>query len=148
VEVVSREVLAVGAHFGVWIDGDGETCHFVDERGEPVANESVLLLLAGLVCQERPGATIVVEPTASAKLQRALERLGARVCGGEATRQAMCERMQSSGALVGGGASGRYWYSGPPAMSDALWSLSLVVSILSQSDRPFGQVLDSAWAAG
>jgi phosphomannomutase len=147
-DVVSHDVLAARAHLGVCIDGDGETCHFVDERGASVSGESVMLLLAGLVCDKRPGTTIAVEESASVNLQRALERRGARVFRAGRTRQAMCERIAATGASVGGGASGRYWYWGPPAMCDALWGLSVVASILSQSDRAFSEVLDAAWASG
>jgi hypothetical protein len=33
-------------------------------------------------------------------------------------------------------------------MSDALWSLSLLLALLSQSDRPLSEILDLATAAG
>lgn len=146
-DLLAREVAAEGAHLGIWIDGGGETCQLIDDRGVPVPGETLLLLLADHVCRQRPGATIVVEPAAGTELQRALERSGARVCRGESTRQAMCQRMESTGAALGGG-SGRYWFAGPPATCDALLALSLLVSILSQSDRPLSEVLDAARTAG
>ncbi|MEX0675613.1 MAG: hypothetical protein WD063_00960 [Pirellulales bacterium] len=148
IDSVAREVLAEGAHFGMWIDGDGETCRLVDERGEQVDGEKFLVLVAGYVCREQPGAGVVLEPAAGIEPQRALGRLGARVSRADVTRQGMCERMESTGALVGGGASGRYWFSGPPPMPDALLSLSLLITILSRSDRPLSEVLDAAPGAG
>jgi hypothetical protein len=147
-EAMARQVVIEGAHFGLWVDGDGEACALVDERGRWVDGEALLLALCGYVCQTRPGAAVVLEPGASAALERAVERIGARVVRGAATRQDMGARMEASGAAVGGGASGRYWYSGPPPASDALMTLSLLVSLLSQSDRPVSEVLDLVAAAG
>lgn len=147
-DAVARDVLAEGAHFGMWIDGDGEACQLIDERGERVDSQALFMLLARYVCREQPGAAIVLEPAADVAFGRSLERLGARVFRGQSTRQGMCEQMESTGALMGGGTSGRYWYAGPPAMPDALLSLSLLVSIHSQSDRPLSEVLDAASAAG
>jgi phosphomannomutase len=132
----------------MWIDGDGETCQLVDERGAWVDGGTFFLALCRHACQARPGVGIVLEPAAPSELHGALERLGARVIRGESTRQGMCERMKSAGAWLGGGTSGRYWYFGPPAMSDALWSLSMLVSLLSQSDRPLSEVLDEARGPG
>jgi phosphomannomutase len=148
VDALACAVLAEGAHFGIWIDGDGETCQLVDERGVRVDAEAVFMLLADYACRQQPGAAVVLEPDASQELQCALERLGVRVFRADATRQAVCERMEAIGAVTGGGASGRYWFSGPPPVPDALLSLCLLVSILSQSDRPLSEVLDAARLTG
>jgi phosphomannomutase len=148
VDAVACEVLAEGAHFGIWIDGDGEVCQLVDERGVRADACAVFMLLAGYACRQQPGAAIVLEPDAGAELQGALERIGARVFRADATRQAVCERMEATAAAAGGGPSGRYWFSGPPPVPDALLSLSLLISLLSQSDRPLSEVLDAARAGG
>lgn len=147
-ESLAREVVIEGAHFGIWVDGDGETCQLVDERGRWVDGERLLLALCRYVCRTRGGAGVVLEPAAGVELEREIERLGAKVFRGAPTRQGMCECIESAGAVVGGGADGRYWYSGPPAMSDALWCLSMLISMLSQSDRPLSEVLDGASEAG
>ena len=52
--------------------------------------------------------------------------------------------MRSSGAVVGGGPSGRFWYASSPPAPDALLTLSLLLAILSQSDRGISEVLAAA----
>jgi phosphomannomutase len=147
-QAIARRVVAAGAHFGLWIDGSGEACRLVDERGQCVAPERLLAVLARFVCREHPGAAIALEPATSAQLRVRLAEFDARLAPGEATRERMHERMHASGALLGGGASGRYWYAGPPPLADALFTLSLLLAILSQSDAPLSEVLDAAWQAG
>jgi len=144
VEAVGQQVLAERAHFGLWIDGDGETCRLVDERGVPVDGEILLLSLAEYICRERPGVPHFVERAASNDLTSALERVGASVVRGGGTRQDAYDAIVASGAVFGGGASGRFWFGGEPPVADALMTLSVFLTLISQSDRAVSEVLDSA----
>ncbi len=144
---VADEVHQRQAHFGLWIDGAGETCRLVDERGHAVAGLTLLAALARYVCSQAPRAAIVIEPPVPLPLAQALGELGARAIPGGATREAMAATIQSSEALLGGGASGRFWFGARPAAPDSLMALSLLLALLSQSDRPFSEVLDSGAVA-
>jgi phosphomannomutase len=140
---VGRQVLATDAHFGLWIDGDAEACHLVDQCGASVDSQRLLVLLALTVCRQRPQATLVLERETRGEHDSALARLGARVIRTDSTRQAMCEVMHQHAAVLGGGPSGRFWFSGSPAAPDALLTISLLLTILSESDRPLTDVLDA-----
>ncbi len=144
VEAVGRRVLAQRAHFGLWIDGDGETCRLVDEFGKPVDGKVLLLTLAEYICRERPGVSLFVEREASDNLASSLERAGACVVRGGDTRQEAYDAIVAGGAVFGGGASGRFWFAGDPPVADALMTLSVFLTLLSQSDRGVSEVLDAA----
>ncbi len=144
VEAVGRCVLERCAHFGLWVDGDGETCRLVDQRGAAVNGEVLLLTLAEYICRERPGVSLLVERGASDELTAALERAGANVVRGGDTRQESYDAVISGGAVFGGGASGRFWFAGEPPVADALMTLSVFLTLLSQSDRAVSEVLDGA----
>jgi phosphomannomutase len=145
---IGSAVLAEKAHLGAWIDGDGETLLLVDEQGRAVEPERLLVAFAKFVLGERQGATIALEGEVAAATASAIERLGGQVVTAGPTRQAMFQRMESSGAVLGGGPSGRVWFCGPPPVADALAALGLLASLLSQSDRPLSEVLDAAAAGG
>jgi phosphomannomutase len=145
--LVGDRVVAESAHFGVWIDGDGEACRLVDERGTAVESERLSRLLADFVCRERAGARVVIDAQASGELAGALVGHGARVAIAAGTRQAMFDCMESRGGAFGIGAGGRFWYGGEPPLCDGLMTVALLLTILSQSDRPLSAVLDAACAA-
>jgi phosphomannomutase len=130
---LSRQVIVDGAHFGIWIDGQGECLRLVDERGEPVESRRVSLLLKGYLRRLNPGAAFMPE---SSEANRA-------TCS---TRQQMHERMTASHAAFGRDGD-RYWFAGPPAVPDALAMLCLLLQLLSESDRTLAEVLDSAATA-
>ena len=141
--LIGQQIVEESAHFGLWIDGDADTCHAVDERGVPVDAERLFWMVATYVCRKQSQPTMVLESEATSELNVALEQLGVRVIRGHSTRESMSAAMGSSNAILGGGPSGRFWYAGQPPLLDALVTLSLLLTMLSQSDRPISAVLDS-----
>ncbi len=143
-EAIGEQVVRERAHFGLWIDGAGETLRLVDERGRAVPAARLFAALAASLLGNRSDGAIVLEAGASDDLKRFLERLGAHACSAAATRQAVSEQMQATAAILGGGASGRCWFPGPAAVPDALATLTLLLSQLSETDRPLSEVLDAS----
>ncbi|HVW37156.1 MAG TPA: hypothetical protein VHB99_07615, partial [Pirellulales bacterium] len=131
------------AHFGVSIDGDGEACRFVDECGAEATAEVMLVMLARFLLDRQPGAAIVVEQETTSETTDNLTSAGAKVVRSESSRAAMDAAMREHQAIFGGGASGRFWFGSQPPLPDGLKTLSLVLTILSQSDRPFSSVAKS-----
>jgi phosphomannomutase len=103
----------------------------------------MLLVLAGFLLDRQTGATVVVEAGARREAVERLTAAGAKVVLSESSRAAMDAAMREHQAIFGGGASGRLWYGSRPPMPDGLKTLSLVLTILSQSDRPFSSVAKS-----
>ncbi len=78
-QTIGRQVVAESAHFGLWIDGAGESCHLIDQRGVVVEGERCCRLLAAYVCRQQPQPTIVLAPGCTSDLiGGAAEPRGAR----------------------------------------------------------------------
>ena len=137
------------AHFGVQIDDDGERCRVWDEQGRPVPNERLLLLVARSLLKERPGSTVVLQEGTPAAVAEAIESAGGRVFFSGPLRREAAMAMRSHDGLLGGGTAGRFWHDrdGLP-LPDALMTLTLLLVLLSQSDRRFSEVLDREAALG
>jgi phosphomannomutase/phosphoglucomutase len=147
-ELVRRQVRADRAHFGVWIDGDGEVFHLIDERGFRVHPERCLVMLARHRIGRQPESAVVLERDASPQTLQAITSMGGRVTLADATRQAIFEAMATGGAVIAGGPSGRVFIAADAvdagvAAADALRMLSLLLPLLSQTDRPLSEVLDT-----
>ncbi|MBN1588646.1 MAG: hypothetical protein JW888_03945 [Pirellulales bacterium] len=139
------------AHLAVSIDGNGETCHALDERGATVPDPRLLRLVARHLIDERepprepnlPKPIVVLEKETPTETETSLARLGWQTVRSTGRRAAMHRTMINERALLGGGPSGRFWYAGAGHVApDALVTLSLLLVILSQSDQPFSAVLD------
>ena len=164
-ERLSERIVAEGAHFGVAVGSDGETCRLYDEQGRRVPAERLLLLVAGHLLGDCPDfragdcpdfraakmglspssaqRTLVLEEGTTTEVADTIRAAGGRVALSGARRAEMAAAMRAHGGLLGGGPSGRLWYDsdGLP-LPDALRTLTLLLVLLSQSDRPLSEVLD------
>ncbi len=125
---IGRQAVAREAHFGVWIDGAGESCRLVDQTGSLVSEDRLTRLLATYLRRQKSDAAVDPMLTVDSDL----------------TREATARLIESAGAVCAAGAGGRYWFAENAPAPDALLALSLLLAIFSESDRPVSAVLDSA----
>jgi phosphomannomutase len=130
-----------GAHFGLLIDDDGQTCGVFDERGELAAPRQITLLLADLVLAETRHSRIVLEQTASAALLRPIDRRNGFVAMADASRSSVALAMREADASFAGGDSGRYWFRESMPTCDAVLTLAKLLQALSRSDAEMSLVL-------
>ena len=141
------------AHFGVGVDSDAECCQAVDESGRAIPAERLFLLVARHLLAGQPGAAVVLEAGWSESLAQAIAGLGSRVVPSGPRRAEMARQVCGHCAPLGADRSGRIWYYHSEGArrgyctADALRTITLLLEILSQSDRPLSEVLDAAWPA-
>lgn len=75
-EAACRMVRDSGADAGVILDADCDRAAIVGKGGAPMNRNRLLALLAAIVLEEHPGATIVTDSVTSAGLTRFIERKG------------------------------------------------------------------------
>jgi phosphomannomutase len=109
----------------------------------------MLLLLARHLLADQPDGIIVLEDGTSPAVARQLESIGGQVVFSDPRRSEMATAMREHDALLAGGPSRRFWHScnGCP-LPDALMTLTLLLVILSRSDRRLSEVLDREAALG
>ena len=122
------------------VDGDGEACQVSDERGKPVPGHRLLAALATPLLCDSPGRAVIIEKDAPKETDRWITELGGRPVRCEPVRAEMYWAMHRHDALLGGGASGRFWFGGAQPAADALRTLAHLLVLLSQSDRPLSAV--------
>jgi phosphomannomutase len=125
VERVSREVRAAGAHFGVFVEEDGETCVFLDERGHFISPR----LIGTLLIQER-------HASGAGRPDDFFQESSSR----RPTREEVTLAMQRDGLEFAQDGAGRYWFADPYPACDALLTLVHLMRILSRSDAPFSEI--------
>ena len=147
-----EQVRGDAAHFAACVDGDGETCHVLDEQGRTVPTERLLLLLARQSLLSPPPANpafadktpaIVLEASTSQATVCRIEELGGRPVVSGGRRADTAAAIRENNALFAGGPSGRFWHrvAGVP-LPDALTTITRLFVLLSRSDEPFSTVLD------
>ena len=138
--ILANRVRQTGAHFGLWIDGDGERCRLIDEQGSAVSSERLTILLLRHFQEQSADATLVVEEPTISTIRAALGS-NASLHAAPATREGVARAMQTCGAVAAGGISDRCWFAAPVPVACALRTVAHLLTIFSRSDRPVSEVL-------
>jgi hypothetical protein len=134
---LSDHLAAERVHFAARVEDDAEVCQLFDEQGRAVPPERLLPLLRSFVMPALAGCSDTERAEARTANTIAREQSAS-------SSRAEAERaMRGRGAAIGGGVSGRLWHMvGGVPVADALRTLTLLLVLLSRSDRPFSAVLD------
>ncbi len=116
---MAQSIANQGAHFGLWVDGDGERLRLWDELGQETPSHRLLWLLASHRLPARLGASVVTEDSLQGEsrllLDLWLQTWQATRVAANPQRFAMDAALKASHdthgaeAALGGGPSGRYW---------------------------------------
>ncbi|WP_217433894.1 phosphomannomutase/phosphoglucomutase [Caulobacter sp. S45] len=131
---LSEAVLSHRCDVGLAFDGDGDRIGVVDEEGQVLWADQLLLFLAREVVAANPGATIVADVKSSAVLFEGVRAAGGRPVMAPSGYVLVREAMRREGALLGGELSGHIFYADRwDGTDDGLYVAARLLCALSRS---------------
>ena len=131
---LAAAVVESGADFGAALDGDADRCLFVDEQGERLDGDNVLLVAAASL--KRRGLlhenTVVATVMSNLGLDVALQDYGIRLARTPVGDKYVIHEMLSSGAALGGEQSGHAIFGDFSTTGDGLLTLLMMLRILAE----------------
>ena len=123
------------ADLGLAFDGDGDRVGVVTATGQSVAADRLLMLLAQDVVSRNPGADVLFDVKCTRNLNSLISNYGGRPIMWKTGHSFMKEKMQETGALLGGEYSGHIffkerWFG----FDDGLYAGVRLIEILSTTD--------------
>jgi phosphomannomutase/phosphoglucomutase len=141
-EALRRRVLDSGAQLGVAWDGDGDRIGAVDEAGEIVWGDKLLLLFARALLREHPGATILGEVKCSETLYADIEKHGGRPLMWKTGHSLIKTKMKQENALLAGEMSGHMFFADRwPGFDDAVYATVRLLEIVSREGKGLRDLL-------
>jgi len=140
-EALIARVAATGADLGIAFDGDADRIGVVDDRGEILFGDQLLILLARDVLARNPGATIISDVKASQVLFDEIARAGGVPLMWKTGHSLIKAKMAETGAPLAGEMSGHVffaerWYG----FDDALYAAVRLLGVVARLDRPLSAV--------
>ena len=136
-ELLARAVVERGCQMGVAFDGDGDRAIFIDERGQIVNGDAVLLMCARQLQREGrlKGGAIVATVMSNIGLELALRALGIDLVRTDVGDKYVMEEMQKRGLSLGGEQSGHVIFSDYLFTGDGLCTALNVLRTVALSGR-------------
>jgi phosphomannomutase len=130
--------------FGIAFDGDGDRIGAVDGRGRVIWGDQLLLILAGPVLAENPGATIIADVKASQTLFDGVAKLGGTPLMWKTGHSLIKSKMKETAAPLAGEMSGHIffkhrWYG----FDDALYAAVRLIEAVAKSGCSLTELMDA-----
>jgi phosphomannomutase/phosphoglucomutase len=141
-EDLAERVVAEQADGGFAYDGDGDRVAMVDEAGEPVFADRLMILLAREILAARPGATVIYELTCTQALPETIQALGGKAVSCPVGYAFVHDAMRASNAVLGGESAGHVFFGDPDfGFDDALLATAKLAALLSRAGQPLSGLL-------
>lgn len=131
------------ADLGIAFDGDADRIGAVDENGEVIYGDMLLLIFGREILTRKPGATFVGEVKCSQLLYDELARLGGRPIMYRTGHSLIKAKMKEEHAELAGEMSGHMFFADRYfGFDDALYAACRLIEIVAASGRPLSAQMD------
>jgi phosphomannomutase/phosphoglucomutase len=139
---LQAKVRETGADVGIAYDGDADRVGAVDEKGQVLWGDQLMILFSRALLAEHPGAAIVGEVKCSMSLYDDIARRGGRAIMWKAGHSLIKAKMKEERALLAGEMSGHIffghrWFG----FDDGIYSSARFLELLSHTDKPVSALL-------
>ncbi len=141
-EGLQAAVLREGAHVGIANDGDADRCLMVDEKGQILDGDQIMLL-CGLHLQEQgklKDNMIVGTVMSNIGFHKAAEELGMKTCSTAVGDRYVLEKMLAEGYSIGGEQSGHVIFLNYNSTGDGLLTAVQTLSIMKEKGKSLSEL--------
>ena len=140
---LQKAVVEMKADVGVALDADGDRAGFVNEKGEMLSGDDILLLLARDVAKRLPGHQVLFDVKCSQLMEEMLPQFGMKPLmyrTGHAPIKDMLRK--DTDIALGGEVSGHFYFVENYTRSDdGFYAIAQVLKILSEQDKSFSEFM-------
>jgi len=139
---LQAKVKETGADLGIAYDGDSDRVGAVDEKGQVLWGDQLMILFSRAVLKEVPGAAIVGEVKCSFTLYDDIAAKGGRAIMWKAGHSLIKAKMKEEQAELAGEMSGHIFFKNRWfGFDDGIYSSARLVELLSRTDAPMSTLL-------
>ena len=130
------------ADAGIAYDGDADRIGTVDEQGNIVWGDRLLLIFARELLKDRPGSTVISDVKASLCLYEDIRKRGGKGVMWKTGHSVMKAKMKEEKAALAGEISGHMFFADRYfGYDDAIYASCRLIEILSKAQAPFSSLL-------
>jgi phosphomannomutase/phosphoglucomutase len=131
------------ADVGIAYDGDGDRIGVVDDQGNIIWGDQLMILFAREMLRNQQGATFVAEVKCSQNLFNDIEKHGGKAIMWRTGHSLIKEKMKEEKAILGGEMSGHIFFADRYfGYDDAIYASCRLIELLSKTDKKLSQLLE------
>jgi len=137
-----NKVAETKADAGIAYDGDGDRIGVIDDQGNILWGDQLMVFFSRDIISSNPGAQIIFDVKASKILYEEVERLGGRPIMWRTGHSLIKKKIKEEKALLAGEMSGHLFFADRYfGFDDAIYSSARLLELLSRSPKKLSQML-------
>ena len=130
------------ADVGIGYDGDVDRIGVVDDQGNILWGDQLMILFSREILKDRKGATFVAEVKCSQNLYDDIEKHGGKAIMWRTGHSLIKEKMREERAVLGGEMSGHIFFADRYfGYDDAIYASCRLIELLSKTDQKLSRLL-------
>src|ERR1700733_10512051 len=131
------------ADLAIAFDGDGDRIGVVDEKGQIIWGDQLMVIYARSILKDLPGATFIAEVKCSQSLFDEIRRKGGNPIMWKVGHSPIKAKMKETGAAMAGEMSGHQFFADRYfGYDDAIYAGARLLEILSNTDNSISSLLE------
>lgn len=141
-KLLQNEVKRVKAHIGIALDGDGDRCVLVDEKGEVADGDRIMAIIAKAMIKEKKlkKNTVVATVMSNTGFDEAIRKMGGKVVRTGVGDRYVVEEMLKSGYNLGGEQSGHIVLLDHTTTGDGIITALKVLSVMVKEGKTLSEL--------
>jgi phosphomannomutase/phosphoglucomutase len=142
VRALQAKVRELRADVGLAYDGDADRLGVIDDRGQILWGDQIMILLSRAVLKEVPGATIIGDVKCSMTLFEDIARHGGKPLIWKTGHSLIKAKMRETNAALAGEMSGHIFFAQRWfGFDDGIYASARLVELLTHSPQPVSELL-------
>jgi phosphomannomutase len=130
-----------GVTLGLALDGDGDRCVFLDEKGEIVTADLSTALIARELLKAHKGATIMYDLRSSRVVPETIVAAGGKPFMYRVGHAYIKAKMREGRMLLGGELSGHFYPSEANYTENTMYALFQVLNLMEETDKKMSELV-------
>ena len=127
---------------GIAYDGDADRIGVVDERGNPIWGDQLMIIFSRSILEKQKGGTFIAEVKCSRTLYDDVPKHGGRILMWKTGHSLIKQKMKEEHALLAGEMSGHMFFADRYyGFDDAIYASARLAEILSETGKHVGDLL-------
>ena len=145
IQELIKTVRESGAAFGVGYDGDGDRIGVVDENGDIIWGDRLMIIFSREILKEHPGSSVIFEVKCSQALPEMIEKFGGKPIMWRTGHSNLKKKMKETKAPFAGEMSGHLFFADRYyGFDDAIYASARMVELVAKSGKKVSDLLADA----
>ena len=142
IQELIKTVRSSGAAFGVGYDGDGDRIGVVDEKGDVIWGDRLMIIFSREILQHHPQSPIIFEVKCSQALPEMIERFGGQPIMWRTGHSNLKKKMKETNAPFAGEMSGHLFFADRYfGYDDAIYASARLAELVAKSGKKVSELL-------